>query len=72
MAAEAPAELSVDKDQPALAGGVRGGKKLKAVIPGGASAAMLTAKEVENLPMDFEYSARSQSARTYKRSRAPN
>jgi NADH-quinone oxidoreductase subunit F len=45
----------------ALAGGVRGGKKLKAVIPGGASAAMLTAKEVENLPMDFDGVAAAKS-----------
>jgi NADH-quinone oxidoreductase subunit F len=38
----------------AMAGGVKGGRPLKAVIPGGASAAILTAKEVENLPMDFD------------------
>lgn len=33
-------------------GGVRGGKKLKAVIPGGVSAHVLTADEVD-IPMDF-------------------
>jgi NADH-quinone oxidoreductase subunit F len=37
-----------------LAGGVRNGGKLKAVIPGGASAPILTAKEAEGLPMDFD------------------
>lgn len=45
----------------ALAGGVKGGRKLKAVIPGGASAAILTAKEVENLPMDFDGVAAAKS-----------
>ena len=45
----------------AMAGGVKGGRKLKAVIPGGASAAMLTAKEVENLPMDFDGVAAAKS-----------
>ncbi len=34
--------------------GIRGGKKLKAVIPGGASAAMLTAAEIEDCPLDFD------------------
>jgi NADH:ubiquinone oxidoreductase subunit F (NADH-binding) len=40
-----------------LAGGIRGGKKLKAVIPGGLSAPMLTAAEVladPPLKMDFD------------------
>jgi len=36
-----------------LAGGVRGGKKLKAVIPGGVSANVLTADEVD-LPYEFD------------------
>jgi NADH-quinone oxidoreductase subunit F len=44
-----------------MAGGVKGGRRLKAVIPGGASAAMLTAKEVENLPMDFDGVAAAKS-----------
>jgi NADH-quinone oxidoreductase subunit F len=35
-------------------GGLIGGKKLKAVIPGGASAPVLTAAEVENITMDYE------------------
>jgi len=36
-------------------GGVRGGKKLKAVIPGGASTAILTADEVKSVTLDYEY-----------------
>ncbi len=35
-------------------GGVRGGKRLKAVIPGGSSAPILTAEEVEQCTLDFE------------------
>jgi len=38
----------------AMAGGVRGGRKLKAVIPGGSSAPMLTAAEIAGVPMDFD------------------
>ena len=34
--------------------GIRGGKKLKAVIPGGASAAVLKAEEIEGVPLDFD------------------
>jgi NADH-quinone oxidoreductase subunit F len=34
--------------------GIRGGKKLKAVIPGGASAAILKAEEIEGVPLDFD------------------
>ncbi|MFI5180018.1 MAG: NADH-quinone oxidoreductase subunit NuoF [Thermoanaerobaculia bacterium] len=45
----------------AMAGGVRGGKKLKAVIPGGASAPMLTAAEVAGVPMDFDGLAAAKS-----------
>ncbi|MCG3191302.1 MAG: NADH-quinone oxidoreductase subunit F [Thermoanaerobaculia bacterium] len=45
----------------ALAGGVRGGKKIKAVIPGGASAPMLTAEEVQSLPLDFDGVAAAKS-----------
>ncbi|MDE0119981.1 MAG: NADH-quinone oxidoreductase subunit NuoF [Bdellovibrionales bacterium] len=37
-----------------LAGGLREGRKLKAVIPGGSSAPVLTAKECEKARMDFE------------------
>ncbi|HET7452661.1 MAG TPA: NADH-quinone oxidoreductase subunit NuoF [Thermoanaerobaculia bacterium] len=34
--------------------GMRGGRKLKAVIPGGASAPMLTADEIQDCPLDFD------------------
>ena len=37
-----------------LAGGLRPGQRLKAVIPGGSSAPVLTAKECETARMDFE------------------
>ena len=37
-----------------LAGGLREGRRLKAVIPGGSSAPVLTAKECEKAHMDFE------------------
>ncbi len=37
-----------------IAGGVRGGKKLKAVIPGGSSTPVLTPAEIENMTMDYE------------------
>src|SRR5258706_9673933 len=45
----------------ALAGGMKGGRPLKAVIPGGASAAILTAAEVQHLPMDFDGVAAAKS-----------
>ena len=41
------------KDILAAAGGVKGGKKLKAVIPGGVSTPVMTADELDT-PMDFE------------------
>jgi NADH-quinone oxidoreductase subunit F len=34
--------------------GMKDGKAVKAVIPGGASAAMLTAEEIEDCPLDFD------------------
>jgi len=39
-------------DSPAFCGGMRGGKKLKAVIPGGSSSRVLTADEVRVTTMD--------------------
>lgn len=36
-------------------GGIRNGKRLKAVIPGGASTAVLRADEVESATLDYEY-----------------
>ncbi|MDD5629083.1 MAG: NADH-quinone oxidoreductase subunit NuoF [Elusimicrobia bacterium] len=41
------------KDIIAAAGGVKGGRKLKAVIPGGVSTPVMTAEELDT-PMDFE------------------
>jgi len=35
-------------------GGVKNGKKLKAIIPGGVSCGVLTAQECENLTLDYE------------------
>jgi NADH-quinone oxidoreductase subunit F len=35
-------------------GGMKGGRKLKAVIPGGTSAPVLTAKELEDATLDYE------------------
>jgi NADH-quinone oxidoreductase subunit F len=35
-------------------GGIRGGKKLKAVIPGGSSVPVLRADEIKNVNMDYE------------------
>jgi NADH-quinone oxidoreductase subunit F len=37
-----------------VTGGVRGGKKLKAVIPGGSSSAILTAEEARKTNLDYE------------------
>ncbi|PID47207.1 MAG: NADH-quinone oxidoreductase subunit NuoF [Proteobacteria bacterium] len=37
-----------------IGGGVRGGKKLKAVIPGGSSCEILTAEEVKSVTLDYE------------------
>ena len=44
-----------------MAGGVRGGRKLKAVIPGGSSAPILTAAEIAGIPMDFDGIAAAKS-----------
>ncbi len=43
-----------------VAGGIRGGKKLKAVIPGGSSCPVLKAEECD-LPMDFDSLAKAKS-----------
>jgi NADH-quinone oxidoreductase subunit F len=37
-----------------VAGGIRGGRKLKAVVPGGSSTPVLLPNEIENLGMDFD------------------
>ena len=44
-----------------LGGGIPGGKKLKAMIPGGSSAKILTAEEIEDLKMDFDSCAKAGS-----------
>ena len=44
-----------------LAGGVRGGRKLKAVIPGGASAPVLPAEIMMDLTMDYDAIAKAGS-----------
>ncbi len=49
------------KDLLALAGGVRDGRKLKAVIPGGSSMPMLPADMMMNLDMDFDSIAKAGS-----------
>lgn len=54
---EAPMTLSL-REVIELAGGVKDGKKLKAVIPGGASAPMLTADEID-VKMDYESLAKA-------------
>src|ERR1700758_1075178 len=37
-----------------VAGGIRGGRKLKAIVPGGSSTPVLLPQEIENLGMDFD------------------
>ena len=37
-----------------VAGGIRGGRSLKAVVPGGSSTPVLLPEEIENLGMDFD------------------
>ncbi len=44
-----------------VCGGIRDGRKLKAVIPGGSSVPILTAKEVEGLASDYESVAKAGS-----------
>ena len=43
-----------------MAGGITGGKKLKAVIPGGSSCPLLTADEID-IPMDYDAVAKAGS-----------
>jgi NADH-quinone oxidoreductase subunit F len=49
------------KDLLEMAGGMRGGKKLKAVIPGGSSAPVLPAATMMDLSMDFDAIAKAGS-----------
>ncbi len=50
--------FSVDKMINEVGGGIRGGKKLKAFIPGGSSCPVLTAAECEGLTMDYDAMAK--------------
>ena len=45
----------------AMCGGMRGGRKVKAVIPGGSSAPMLTGDEMMDVPLDFDGVAAAKS-----------
>jgi len=60
---ELPLGLTCEEIITEHCGGVRGGRALKAVIPGGASAPVLTAEEVygEKVKMDFDSLARAGS-----------
>ncbi|MBI1789293.1 MAG: NADH-quinone oxidoreductase subunit NuoF [Acidobacteria bacterium] len=51
---ELPLGFPVDKMIQEVGGGIRGGKKLKAFIPGGSSCPVLTAAECEGLTMDYD------------------
>jgi len=51
---ELPMGYSLKKIVYEVAGGVRGGRKLKAVVPGGSSTPVLLPEEIENLGMDFD------------------
>ena len=55
---ELPLGFSVDKMINEVGGGIRGGKKLKAFIPGGSSCPVLTAAECEGLTMDYDAMAK--------------
>lgn len=51
---ELPFGVSMKEVLEHIAGGVKGGKKLKAIIPGGSSCAILRADEIENITLDYE------------------
>ncbi len=57
---ELPMGFNLKKMVEDVAGGVAGGKKLKAVIPGGSSCPLLSADEVD-IPMDFDSLAKANS-----------
>jgi NADH-quinone oxidoreductase subunit F len=58
---ELPLGFPVDKMINEVGGGIRGGKKLKAFIPGGSSCPVLTAAECEGLTMDYDAVAKKKS-----------
>ncbi len=51
---ELPLGFPVDKMINEVGGGMRGGKKIKAFVPGGSSCPVLTGKELEGLTMDYD------------------
>src|SRR5208337_2799527 len=51
---ELPMGYSLKKMIYEVAGGIRGGRKLKAVVPGGSSTPVLLPEEIENRGMDFD------------------
>src|ERR1700758_3784214 len=57
---EIPLGMNMKKFIYEMAGGIPGGKKLKAVIPGGSSCPLMTADEID-LPMDFDSLAKAGS-----------
>jgi NADH-quinone oxidoreductase subunit F len=57
---EIPLGMNMKQFIDELAGGVRGGKKLKAIIPGGSSCPVMTADEV-NVAMDYDSVAKAGS-----------
>ncbi|MCU1273905.1 MAG: NADH-quinone oxidoreductase, subunit [Bryobacterales bacterium] len=58
---ELPLGFPVDKMINEVGGGIRGGKKLKAFIPGGSSCPVLTAAECEGLTMDYDAMAKKKT-----------
>src|SRR6516162_6190599 len=57
---EIPLGMNMKKFLHEVAGGISGGKKLKAVIPGGSSCPLLTAEEID-IPMDYDALAKAGS-----------
>src|SRR5579862_3462787 len=51
---ELPMGYNLKKAIYEVGGGVRGGRKLKAVVPGGSSTPVMLPEEIENLGMDFD------------------
>lgn len=51
---ELPYGVSMKEVIFALCGGIKDGKKLKAIIPGGSSVQILRADEIENITLDYE------------------
>src|ERR1700693_4380957 len=58
---ELPLGFPVDRMINEVGGGIRGGKKLKAFIPGGSSCPVLTAAECEGLTMDYDAMAKKKT-----------